>query len=133
MTSVFLHACIQHLGEFNANIELLIKKEMNGQQNSIILPLTFDRVEIPPTFPSALLGGLLIVLQNTERNVPLLISSSSDFLLRALVKERLKFENDMLDPRFRLLKAVFAALNERVARVQFKKVSDNEIKFSPNE
>jgi hypothetical protein len=35
----------------------------------------------------------------------------------------------MLRPNFRLLKAVFAALNERVARIQFKKVTDNQAKF----
>jgi hypothetical protein len=56
----------------------------------------------------------------------------SDFLSRALVKERQKFENDLLDPKFRLLRAVFAALNERVARIQFKIVSVNPAKHLTN-
>jgi hypothetical protein len=34
----------------------------------------------------------------------------------------------MLDTKFRLLKAVFAMLDERVARLQFKKVVDNHAK-----
>jgi hypothetical protein len=57
--------------------------------------------------------------------MPLLICSSSDFLTRALIKERVKFENDMLEPNFPLLKFVLAILNESVARTQFKNVSDN--------
>lgn len=39
--------------------------------------------------------------------------------------ERTKLENDMIDPKFRLLKAVIVLLNERVARGEFKNVSDN--------
>jgi hypothetical protein len=35
----------------------------------------------------------------------------------------------MLDPNFQPFKAVFAALNERVDRIQFKKVTDNQAKF----
>jgi hypothetical protein len=58
----------------------------------------------------------MLILQNTQQNTLLLICASSDFLLRVLVKERNKYENDLLDPNFRLLKATIALLNERVAR-----------------
>jgi hypothetical protein len=53
-------------------------------------------------------------------------------LAQVLVKERLKSENDLLDPNFRLLKSVFAMLNERVARTQFKKVENNLAAFMTN-
>jgi hypothetical protein len=72
----------------------------------------------------------MFVLDNVNRNVPLLYCSSSDFLARALVKERRKFENDLLDGRFQLLRAVIAKLNERVARIYFKKVRLNQAKSS---
>jgi hypothetical protein len=90
--------------------------------------LTFDRPEIPLTFSSALLGGLLHVLQTTQRNVPLLVCCSSDVLSRVLVHDRLKSENNLLDPNFHLLKSVLAMLNERVARIHFRKVTDNRAK-----
>jgi hypothetical protein len=93
------------------------------------LSVTFDRPEIPLTFSSGLLGGLLYTLQNTQRNVPHLICTSSDFLARTLVKGRKRFENDLLGPNFKLLKAVFAALNERIARIQFNKSEDNAAKL----
>jgi hypothetical protein len=50
-----------------------------------------------------------------------------------IIKERQKYENNILDPKFRLVRAVFAMLNERVARVQFKKVSDNRALFLRSE
>jgi hypothetical protein len=65
--------------------------------------------------------------------MPLLICSASYFLARTLIKERVKFENDMLEPNFRLLKSVLAMLNERVARTQFKNVSDNPARPLPND
>jgi hypothetical protein len=52
--------------------------------------LTFDRPEIPLTFTSALLGWLLLILQDTPRNMPLLTCSSSDFLSRALIKKNFR-------------------------------------------
>lgn len=74
-----------------------------------------------------------MVLQNTDVNVPLFICSSSDFLAQALVKDRRTFENNILDPMFYLIKAVLACLNERTARVQFKKVLDNLAKSLTND
>jgi hypothetical protein len=50
-----------------------------------------------------------------------------------LIKERQNNENNILDPKFRLLGAVFAMLNERVACIQFKKVSDNRALFLRSE
>jgi uncharacterized ubiquitin-like protein YukD len=44
------------------------------------------------------------------------------------VKERERFENDLLVPNYHLLKALIAMLNERVARVQFKQVSNNQVR-----
>jgi hypothetical protein len=85
------------------------------------------------TFSSALLGGLLLILQNTQQDVPLLICASSDLLLRVLVKDRKKYENDLLDPNFRFLKAVVAMLNERVGQTQFKEVEQNPPKFNSDE
>jgi hypothetical protein len=125
LMTVFLDARVLKPGEFDPRLKVMIKTETNLVQKSEILCLTFDRPDIPVTFSSALLGGLLWILQNTQKNVPLLVCSSSEFLLRVLVKERQKFENNILDPRFLLLRAVFAKVNERVARIQFKKVSNN--------
>jgi hypothetical protein len=129
LMTVFLHAQILYPGEFDSRTRVMIKIQTEFLEKSEIWNLTFDRQEIPHSFSAALWGSLLVVLQNTEKNIPLLICSSSDFLSRALVKERQKFENDFLDPKFRQLKAVFAALNERIARVQLQKVSENQAKL----
>ncbi|KAJ6632040.1 hypothetical protein B0H10DRAFT_1937759 [Mycena sp. CBHHK59/15] len=130
--TVFLHARILNPGQFDPRIEVWIKTVSNSKQDNEKLSITFDRPEIPLSFSSALLGGLLFVLQNTQRNVPLLICSSSELLARTLVKERELSENNILDSKFPLIKAVVAMLKERVARVQFKKVSDNLAKFLTN-
>jgi hypothetical protein len=127
--TVLLHARVDRPAEFEPLLEVMIKMVTDTTEENKILSMPFDRPEIPLIFSSALLGGLLFVLQTSQRNVPLLVCSSSDFLSRTLVKERWKFENDMLGPNFKLFKAVFAALNERVARIQFKKVTDNQAKF----
>jgi hypothetical protein len=102
----FLHPQISHAGEFEPEIKLSFTRVIDSVQDSMALSMTFDRADIPMTFSSALLGALLLILQNTQQDVPLLICASSDFLLRALVKDRKKYENDLLDPNFRLLKAV---------------------------
>lgn len=132
LMAIFLHAKIKHSSDFKPIVKVMIKTESEDFHDSETLSLTFDRPEIPRTFPSALLGGLLIILQNTQKNIPLLICSSSDFLPRALVKERQTFENKILNPAFHLLKAVIARLNERVACIQFKKVTINHAKFLLN-
>jgi hypothetical protein len=98
LMTIFLHARVFRAGEFDPSIDVMINTETDVAHDSDILSMTFDRPEIPLTFSSALLGGLLIILQNTQRNVPLLICSSSECLSRALVKEREKFESDMIDP-----------------------------------
>jgi hypothetical protein len=90
--------------------------------------MTFDKPYIPRSFATALLGGLLYILQNSPKNQPLPICASSDFLLWVLVKDRIKYEMDMLNPGFELLQAVFAASNERSGRIQFKKVETNPAK-----
>jgi hypothetical protein len=114
LMTVFLHAHIQHAGEFSPTIKLSIQTETDTLRDSEIITLTFDRQEIPLTFSSALLGGLLRILKNIQRNVPLPVCSSSDFLSRMLVQERIK-------STFHLLKSVFAT--ERTAQIEFKKKS----------
>jgi hypothetical protein len=69
----------------------------------------------------------------TQQDVPLLIRAFSDFLLRVLVKDRKKYENNLLGPNFRLLKAVVAVLNKRVGRTQFKKVEQNPAELNSDE
>jgi hypothetical protein len=133
LLTIFLHASIENPGEFEPTIRLTIKAVTNTKENSEILSLSFDKPEIPVTFQSALLGGLLFVLQNTKRNVPMLVCSSSEFLLQILITQRQKWEANILDPKFHLIRAVFAALNERVARIQLKKVSLNKAKFLTSE
>jgi hypothetical protein len=98
-----------------------------------LISLSFDGQDIPLTFSSAPLGSVLMILQRTQKNIPLLICSSSDFLSRVLVTDRETYENDILDPSCQLLKSVIAALNERVARIQFQKVTHNEAQFLTNE
>lgn len=91
-----------------------------------ILSLEFDYPEIPMNFSSALLGGLLYVLQNCQKNIALGICSASDVSSRILVWKRHSYENDLLDLQFPLFEAVVAATNknERVARIKYKKVAD---------
>jgi hypothetical protein len=59
----------------------------------------------------------MLILQDNQQNTPLLICASSAFLLQVLVKERNKYENDMLDPNFRLLKATFKKVAENLAKI----------------
>ncbi len=131
--AVFINARVFKPDEFDSGLNVIVKTETDLTQRSENLWLTFDRPEIPLTFSSALLGGQLFILQNTQSNVPLLVCTSSEYLLQVIIKERQKYENNILDPKFRLLRAVFAMLNERVARVQFKKVSDNRALFLKSE
>jgi hypothetical protein len=77
---VFLNAHITRPGKHNPGLRVMIRTETDLVVETETLSLTFDRAEIPSTFSSALLGGLLVVLQNTQRNVQLLVCSSSDFL-----------------------------------------------------
>lgn len=132
LKTVFLHPRIAYRDNLNPSIEVMIKTDFSGAQTSEILALTFDH-PIPTSFNSGLLGGLLLVLQNTTRNIPLLICSSSDFLIRMLIKDRERFENDLLDPNFRLIRAVVAMLNERVARIKFMKVAPNPARLITDE
>ncbi|KAJ7128618.1 hypothetical protein C8R44DRAFT_616052 [Mycena epipterygia] len=86
LLTVFFHAHIQHAGEFNAEIHLTVKSvTQDHQEDSKFLLMTFDKPGIPHSFASALLGGLLYTLQHCPRNQPLLICTSSDFLLCVLV------------------------------------------------
>jgi hypothetical protein len=74
LMTIFLRASsIENPGEFEPNIRLTIKAVTTTREDSEILSLSFDKPEIPVTFQSALLGGLLFVLQNTKQNVPMLI------------------------------------------------------------
>ncbi|KAJ7120370.1 hypothetical protein C8R44DRAFT_737187 [Mycena epipterygia] len=91
LMTVYLHVNILHPGEFEPSVDLMIKTFTNGRQEN-----------------------------KTPKNVPLLVCSSSHILAQTLVKERAKYENDFLDPKFRLLKAVLALLNERVFRIQLR-------------
>jgi hypothetical protein len=100
LLTVYLHAFVLHPGEFEPIAKLSVRKTSNIMQKSETLPLTFDRPEIPITFTSAFLGGLLLILQDTPKNMSLLICSSSDFVTRTLIIERVKFESDMLEPNF---------------------------------
>jgi hypothetical protein len=84
LMTVFLHAQILHPGEFDPRTRVMIKIETELFEKSEIWNLTFDRQDIPHSFSTVLLGTLL---QNTEKNIPLLICPSSDFLSLALFKE----------------------------------------------
>jgi hypothetical protein len=66
LMTVFLHAHVLHAGQFEPLLEVMIKTVIDNTQQNETLSVTFDRPEIPLTFSSALLGGLLFVLQNTE-------------------------------------------------------------------
>jgi hypothetical protein len=129
--TVNLYARVVRPGEFEPILHVAINTECAGSHESETLAITFDRPDIPLCSASALLGGLLTVLQSTQKNIPLLVCSSCDYLLRALVKERQKFENNILDANFH--QAVFAQLNERTGRTQFKKVSINPAKLLFNQ
>ncbi|KAJ6545957.1 hypothetical protein B0H10DRAFT_1969818 [Mycena sp. CBHHK59/15] len=94
LMTVILHAQVLRPEEFDQSVNVMVTTETEDARESEILSLTFDNPEIPLSFTSALSG---------------------DFLLQAQVKDREKFENNMLDAKFHLLKAVFAMLNERVA------------------
>jgi hypothetical protein len=87
LMTVFLHAQILHPGEFDPRTRVMIKIETELFEKSAIWNRTFDRQDMPHSFSAALLGSLLVVLQNTEKNMPLLICPSSDFLSLALFKE----------------------------------------------
>jgi hypothetical protein len=83
----FLHPQIIHAGEFEPEIKLIFPRVIDSVQDSMALSITFDRSDIPMTFSSALLGALLLILQNTQQDVLLLICASSDFLIRVSLLE----------------------------------------------
>lgn len=56
---MFLHAHLLRPGEFDPAIQIMVKTETIEGQESEILSLTLDRLEVPLTFPTARLGGLL--------------------------------------------------------------------------
>jgi hypothetical protein len=98
-----------------------------------IVSLTFNRPEIALTFQSALLGGLLIVLQNTLRNVPLLICSSSGFFAQTLVLERHKSENNLLDPETMRSEYAFILIPTSNSLVKFNDSRDILLAFKLSE
>ena len=133
LLTLFLHAHIQHAGEFNAEIHLTVKSvTIDHREDCTLLIMTFDKPNIPRSLPSALLGGLLYTLQHCPRNQPLIVCTSSDLLLRMLVKDRDQFEMDMLNPCFQLFQAVLAALNEHAGKIQFKKIELNPARHAVN-
>jgi hypothetical protein len=69
MTTVFLHARILRQGQFEPSIEIMIKILTDAGQESEVLSLTFDKPEIPLTFSSALLGGLLYIYYRILREI----------------------------------------------------------------
>lgn len=133
MITFFLHAQILHPGHYKPEIRLRCTRASKTSQESMTLSMTFDRPNIPLTYTSGLLGGLILILQNAPKNTPLLICTSADYLLRMLVTEREKYENDLLNPLFPLIKSTIALLNERVAHTQFSKVSENPAKLLEGE
>jgi hypothetical protein len=128
LLTVFIHVLILRVTEFDPVIKVFLKSITDTTEHADALSITFDRPEIPKNSLSAMLAGLMFILDNIDRNVPLLICTSSDFLASALVKERRKFEYDILDAKFRLITAVIAKLKEQVARVEFKRVTLNQAK-----
>jgi hypothetical protein len=66
LKTIFLHARILHPGEFEPTIEVVMSTETDGAPPRLVLSLTFDVSGIPLTFASALLGGVIFILQNTE-------------------------------------------------------------------
>lgn len=79
----------------------------------------------PASFSEALFVCLLWVLENTDSNSEILLCSSTEYLTNIFVTERTFHETNMLNVNFNLLKAVFAALNERCGRIRFKKIAHN--------
>jgi hypothetical protein len=66
LMTIFLHTQIVHPDQYNSGLKVMVKTETDLVVESETLSLTFDRPEIPSIFSSALLGGLLVVLQNTQ-------------------------------------------------------------------
>lgn len=131
--TIFLHAHILHPGEQDAEMKILILDKFQTKFNVALNP-SFTTIEPLVSFSTALLAGLLWVIQNVNKNTEILICSSTDYLAKAFVIDRTIHENNMLDKDFQLWRAVLAALNERCGRVQFKKVTPNPataLKFQP--
>jgi hypothetical protein len=80
--TVFLHARVHRSGEFEPLLEVMIKTVTDTTEANKKLSMTFDQPEITLTFSSTLLGGLLFILQTSQRDVPLLVCSSSNFSLK---------------------------------------------------
>ena len=117
--TAFIHIKVLRAGQYDPQIMARFKIVSDVINEDATVNLTFDDPSIKTNFRSGILGATLTVLQKIPYNTPLLLCSSSDFLLKTLIKKRTKSENDMLDPSFQLFKAVFAALNERVATTRF--------------
>jgi hypothetical protein len=118
--TAFVHIKVLRAGQYDPQIIARFKIISNELNEDATVTLTFDEPSIKINFRSGILGVALTLLQKIPHDAPLLLCSSSDFLLKTLIKERTKSENDVLDPSFLLFKALFATLNERTARTQFK-------------
>ncbi|KAK7028713.1 hypothetical protein R3P38DRAFT_3394715 [Favolaschia claudopus] len=131
---------------------LISLRKSNEPDETLSLRLSFDDWNPFPSFNTALLGGLLHILQNVPMNAPLTISSSTAYLGATLVKHRNVIENNtvvlrsirkpilgvtpltnlpfrkgalMLDTNFRLIQCVIATLRERSAKTHFRQVKYN--------
>lgn len=61
-----------------------------------------------------------------------IVNSLVRFFTAGASERKRSLWNNRLDPNFRLMRAVIAELNERVARIQFRKVSNNPARFLAN-
>ncbi|KAK6984955.1 hypothetical protein R3P38DRAFT_2806009 [Favolaschia claudopus] len=84
-----------------------------------IEPVTIS-LNSKPSLPTALLGGLLYALQNSSHSTPATIVCPSPLLRSIFVTDRKEYENNPLNPNFRLIKSILAQLLERSAPTQFK-------------
>jgi hypothetical protein len=95
--------------------------------------LTLDDEKIPLNSKTAWLAALLLALEKTDRDDPILICSTSETLVYLFVKKQELYANGMVDPCFKLYKVALSLLQERTRRVKFKNIKEQVASTSHGE
>lgn len=74
--------------------------------------LSFPEQTMYASFNTTILGGMLYIAHELSKNIPLTVNSSSSFLGKVLVTNRVDMENNPVLPNYRLIKRVISALQE---------------------
>lgn len=123
---VYLHAKVNNPGQMSVEMQVmqLVQSKDNVMLRDTFL-LSFPEQRMYASFNTTMLGGMLHIVCKLPKNIPLTVHTSSSFLGKVLVTNRVGMENNPLLPNYHLITCVISALQERSGRVHIKKVDIN--------